>query len=134
MRWLLAVLVGVAALSFVAPAAADPPTAIPFELEFEDVNPCTGLVETVTFSGTEFIHFHDGRVVGRGERTITTSGGFVGRGTHSFVDNGRILVFRLGDMLSNASGDRLRAKSVFVLDLSTGTVRVDKVELTCLGP
>jgi hypothetical protein len=134
MRWLLAVLVGVAALLVVVPAAADPPTVSPFELVFEDVNPCTGLVETVTVSGTEFVHFHDGRVVGRGERTITTSGGFVGRGTHSFVGNGQILVFRLADILSNASGDRLRATSVFVLHLSTGTVRVDKVELSCLGP
>jgi hypothetical protein len=134
MRWLLAVSSAVVVLWVAAPAAADPPTAFPFEVVAEDVNPCTGLLQTVTISGTEFIHFHDGSVVGRGERTITTSGGFVGRGTHSFVDNGQVLVFRFADILSSASGDRLRATAVFVLDLATGTVRVDKGEVTCLGP
>jgi hypothetical protein len=134
MRWFLAFLSCVVALAVVAPAAGDRPTAFPFEDVFEDVNPCTGLSMTVTFSGTEYIHFHDSRVVGRGDRTITTSDGFVGRGTHSFVDNGRVLVFRLTDILSNAAGDRIRARSVFVLDLATGSVRVDKGELTCLGP
>jgi hypothetical protein len=134
MRWLPAVLLSVAALWIVVPAAADRPTAFPFELVFTDVNPCTGLLQTVTFSGTEFVHFHDGRVVGRGERTITTSDGFVGHGTHSFVDNGQVLTFRLADILANASGDRIRATSVFILDLSTGTARVDRGEVTCLGP
>jgi hypothetical protein len=134
MRWFLAFLSCVVALFVAAPAAADPPTAFPFEEVFSDVNPCTGLPVTVTFSGTEFIHFHGGRVVGRGDRTITTSDGFVGHGTHTFVDNGRLLVFRQTDILSNAEGDRVRARSAFVLDLSTGTVRVDKGELVCLGP
>jgi hypothetical protein len=133
MRWLLAVPLSVIALSVAAAAAADAPTAIPFEFVAQDVNPCTGLLQTVTISGTEFVHSHDGRVVGRGERTITTSGGFVGHGTHSFVGNGQVLVFRFTDILSNASGDRLRATAVFVLDLSTGTVRVDAGEVTCLG-
>jgi hypothetical protein len=43
-------------------------------------------------------------------------------------------VFRLTDILTNPSGDRIRARGLFVLDLSTGTARVDKGELTCLGP
>ena len=102
---------------------------------FPDVNPCTGLIHTVTISETFFAHFHDGRVSGYSERTITTSpSGFVGHGTDSFVFNGQVNVFRLTDILTNASGDRIRARFVFVLDLSTGTVRVEKGELTCLGP
>jgi hypothetical protein len=133
MKWLLAALLSVMTLWVVGPAAADAPTAFPFEFVAEDVNPCTGLLQTVTVSGTEFVHSHEGRVVGRGERTITTSAGFVGRGVHSFVDNGQVLVFRFSDILSNASGDRLRATAVFVLDFSTGTVRVDLGEVTCLG-
>lgn len=134
MRWLPAILLSVAALCLAAPAAADPPTAFPFEFVFADVNPCTGVPQTVTISGTEFVHVHDGRVSGRGERTITTSDGFVGHGTHSFVDNGQILMFRAADILTDGSGDRIRATAVFVLDLSTGTVRVDRGEVTCLGP
>jgi hypothetical protein len=43
-------------------------------------------------------------------------------------------MFRQTDILTNASGDRVRARAVFVLDLSTDTVRVEGGELTCLGP
>ena len=127
-------LLSVVALAFAAPAAADAPTEFPILDVFEDVNPCTGDPMTVTFVGTTFIHEHGSRILGRAERTITTSDGFVGHGTDSFVDNGQILVFRLTDILTNPSGDRIRARGLFVLDLSTGTARVDRGELTCLGP
>jgi hypothetical protein len=60
--------------------------------------------------------------------------GAASHGTDSFVDNGQILKFRQTDILTNASGDRFRARAVFVLDLATDTARVDKFELTCLGP
>jgi hypothetical protein len=133
MRTAVAVL-SVVALAFAAPAAADPPTPFPFELVFDDVNPCTGDTMTVTIAGTTFVHFHGSRVIGHSERTITTSDGSVGHGTDAFVENGQILIFRLTDIVTNPSGYRFRARSVFVLDLSTGTVRVDKGELTCLGP
>ena len=90
---------------------------------------------TVTFVGTAFVHFHDSRVVVRAERTITTSDGSVGHGTDSFVDNGQVLMFRMTDIMTNASGGyHFRARTVFVLDLSTGTVRIERGELTCLGP
>ena len=60
--------------------------------------------------------------------------GAASHGTDSFVDNGQILKFRQTDILTNASGDRFRARDVFVVDISTGTVRVERLELTCLGP
>jgi hypothetical protein len=133
--WLVAVLLGVVALAFAVPAAADPPTAFPFEFVFDDVNPCSGLIHTVTITGTTSVHDHDGRIVAHSERTITTSPtGFVGHGTDSYVLNGQVEMFRLGDILTNPSGDRIRARFVIVVDLSTGTVRVEKGELTCLGP
>ena len=89
---------------------------------------------TVTFVGTVSVHEHGSRVIAIAHRTITTSDGFVGHGTDSFVDNGQVLMARITDVLGNASGDRFRARGVFVLDLSTDTVRVDRFELTCLGP
>jgi hypothetical protein len=135
MKRLFAVLLGVAALAFAVPAAADPPTTFPFEFVFDDVNPCTGLTHTVTISGATFVHDHDGRVVAISERTITTSPtGFVGHGTDSYVLNAQVEMFRLTDILTNPSGDRIRARFVIVVDFSTGTVRVAKGELTCLGP
>jgi hypothetical protein len=135
MKRLVIGLLSVVALAFAAPAAANPPTEFPILDVFEDVNPCTGDPMTVTFVGTAFVHFHDSRIVAHAQRTITTSDGSVGHGTDSFVDNGQIVMFRLTDILTNTSGGyRFRARSVFVLDVSTETVRVDKFELTCLGP
>ena len=128
-------LLSVVALAFAVPAAADPPTAFPFEFVFDDVNPCTGDVMTVTIAGTDFVHFHGSRIVARSERTITTSDGSVGHGTSSFVANGQIVKDRFTDIMTNTSGGyHFRARGVFVLDISTETVRVDRFELTCLGP
>jgi hypothetical protein len=85
--------------------------------------------------GHFFEHSHDGRIVVITERTITTDPtGFVGHGTDSFVDNGQVVRVSLTDILTNPAGDRIRARFVFVLDLSTDTVRVEKGEVTCLGP
>ena len=134
MKRLLLVLLGLLALAVAAPAAADRPTEFPILDVFPDVNPCTGNPMIVTFVGTVLVHEHGSREVAVAHRTITTSDGFVGHGTDSFVQNGQVLRARLTDIMTNASGDRFRAHFVFVLDLSTGTVRVDKGELTCLGP
>jgi hypothetical protein len=131
---LVVALLSVLALAFAAPAAADPPTGFTSVDVFPDVNPCTGNANIVTISSSGFIHEHGSREVLYGERTITTSDGFAGRGTDTFVLNGQILLFRLTDILTNASGDRIRARTVLVVDLSTDTVRVDSFELTCLGP
>ena len=130
---LLPVLLGLFALVVATPAVADRPTEFPILDVFPDVNPCTGNPMTVTFVGTVSVHFHDSRIVAHAHRTITTSDGFVGHGTDSFVD-GQVVVSRITDIMTNASGDRFRARGVFVLDLSTDTVRVDRFELTCLGP
>ena len=123
------------ALVVAVPAAADSPTALPFEFVFDDVNPCTGDMHTVTIAGTTSVHDHAGRIVAVSERTITTSPtGFVGHGTDSYVLNGQVEMFRLTDILTSPSGDRIRARFVIVFDLSTGTVRVETGGLTCLGP
>ena len=122
------------ALAIAAPTSADQPTAFPFEMTFNDVNPCTGAVHAVTIAGTSFVHSHDGRTVVHSERTITTTPtGFTGHGTDSLVANGQVEMFRLADILTSASGDRVRARFVLVLDVSTGAVRVAKGGVSCLG-
>ena len=133
MRRVIVALLSAVAFAFAAPAAADPPTEFPILDVFSDVNPCTGNPMTVTFAGTGYEHLHGSRVVVRARRTITTSDGFVGHGTDTFVDNGRVLISRISDIMANDSGDRFRAHFVFVLDLSTETVRVEKGGLTCVG-
>lgn len=109
------------------------PTSIPIFEQFDDVNPCTGLIHTVTFAGTAWIQEHDGLIVVREERTITTSSGFVGRGNDIFVDNGNIQKITLNDMLVNGSGDRIRAQFIMVFDLSTSTIQVLGGGLTCIS-
>jgi hypothetical protein len=131
---LLPVLLGLLALGFAAPATADRPTEFPILDVFPDVNPCSGNDMTVTFVGTVLVHSHDSRTVAIAHRTITTSDGFVGHGTDNFVDNGQVVISRITDIMTNVSGDRFRARGVFVLDISTDTVRVERFELTCLGP
>jgi hypothetical protein len=131
MRFVVPVL-SVVALVFAASAAADAPTEFTFQDVFPDVNPCTGTPMTVTLVASGFIHEHGSREVVHAERTITTSDGFAGRGTESFVGNGQIFKFRFADIMTNAAGDRFRANGVFVEDASTGTVRVDRFALTCL--
>jgi len=133
MRLALALL-SVVALGFAAPAAADAPTEISIFEVFPDVNPCTGNAMTVAFVGTAFVHEHGSREVVHAERTITTSDGFVGRGTDTFVNNGQVFKYTQTDIMSNDSGDRFRARVVVVGDVSTDTLRVERFALTCLGP
>jgi hypothetical protein len=107
MNRLVISLLSVVALAFAVPAAADPPAEFPILDVFPDVNPCTGTPMTVTFTGTVFVHSHGSREVVRAQRTITTSDGFVGHGTDSFVDNGQVVKFRQTDIMTNASsGER----------------------------
>jgi hypothetical protein len=124
----LALLVGA------GPAQADRPTVEGPLLEvFDDVNPCTGLVHTVTISVTFSAHFHGDRQVVTGDSTLSTSSGFSGQGRSSFVGNGQVERFQLLDMLTNESGDRIQARAIFVFDVSTGTARVDSFDLVCVG-
>lgn len=118
----------------IAPAEADPPTQEgPFLDVFSDVNPCTGLVHTVTISATFSVHDHEGVEVVTGDSVLSTSSGFSGVGTSSFTSNSQVERARFIDMLTNDAGDRIQAKGVFVIDLSTDTARVERFHLTCVG-
>ena len=125
-------LLSVVALAFAGQAAADAPTAFNFVDVFPDINPCTGGPMTVRLVATGSVHEHGSREVAHGERTISTSDGFAGRGTESFVFNGRVVKFSFADIMTNASGDRFRANGVFVGDVATETARVERFALTCL--
>jgi hypothetical protein len=116
-----------------SPAEADPPTVDSFEVTFEDVNPCTDEIHTVTIALTLFQHFHGERFVEHGVSTVTTTPtGFSGGGTTTFVETERLLVFRQTDVLTNEAGSRIMARGVFVADPATETVRVEMFELTCV--
>ena len=112
--------------------AASAPVTIPFEFVFEDLNPCSGETHTVIIRGTERVHEHNNNTVAHGERTITTSNGFVGRGTHTVVVTGKMFKLTLNDMLTHPSGARIRAHAVLIFDLPSGEVRVEKGAVSCV--
>ena len=120
--------------AFAEPAAANAPLAITFSEVFVDVNPCTGLDQTITVTGTLYVHDNDGALVITADRTITTSAGFEGRGTSTRVDNAEVSRISLRDMLVSDSGARMRAGFILVLDLATGNVKVFHGAVTCVQP
>ena len=123
------------ALSLTAPTsvAASAPVIVPFFDQFVDLNPCSGLQHTVTITGTALIEATHGARVVHVQRTVTTSSGFEGRGAQTIVDNGNIVKVTLADLLSNESGDRIRAQVVILIDPSTGTVELFRGAVTCVG-
>ena len=114
------------------PAEADPPTVETFEFTFDDVNPCTDEIHTVTITFTVSQHDHGDRFVGLGETTVSTSTGYSGGGTRTVVESERLVVARGTDILTNEAGSQILASFVFVEDLAAGTVKVDMFELTCV--
>lgn len=112
--------------------AASAPVRDQFTIVFDDVNPCSGLIHTVTLTGFRLIHEHDGRFVIRIRRFITTSSGFAGRGGDTFVANGNIEKVSINDMLTSESGDRIRAHLIIVTDAETGLGKAVSRSLTCI--
>ena len=134
MRFLIAGVLSLLALTIAGPAAADPPSSASFEETFPDVNPCTGDPMMVTIRIAIFEHSHGSRYVGRGVRTITTDDGSAGRGTELFVDNGQIVKSNFTDVMTNAEdGYRFTASGGFVYHIATDTLRVDRFKFNCLG-
>jgi hypothetical protein len=133
----ITVLLSVALLlvaTLAGPAAANAPVAIPFVNEFRDLNPCTGLFHTVTVTGTLYVHDNNGALVVTGDRSITTSTGYEGRGRFTRVVNGSVMKVMLGDRLVSASGSVIDAGFHIVVDLSDGSVKHLKGGVTCARP
>ena len=120
------------ALFGAAPADADNPMVFTEQGNFVDINPCTGIEHEITLTTTFHVHEHGGRMVVHRDHTLSTSSGFSGRGTGTYVNNGNVELFRVNDTLTNPDGDRIRAHFVFLADLKSEEVRVDKFTLTCL--
>ena len=128
-------LVGMLGLVLVGPVAANAPTVLPPLVEvFDDIDPCTGEVHTVTITVQITEHVHQGdRIVAQGKSTLTTTAGYIGSGTRTFVDNGQNVVFRLIDRLTDEDGNRIRVRIVTIFDLTSGELRVDRFGITCVG-
>ena len=128
-----ALLAGAVVLAVAAPVAASSPVVFSTTDTFLDVDPCTGNIHEVTIDVTFYVHDHNGDTVARAVRTVSTSAGYEGGGVSSYVFNGQVEKFAFSDVLANGSGDRIRARGVFVLDLANGEVRAESSAFVCLG-
>ena len=123
-------------LTMGAPAMADRPTEIPFDpAVFIDVDPCTGDLHEVTIFFDTFVHLgHPNNHVDRGVRTGFTSSGYdLFAGNDMFLDNKNVFRFKFKDMWRHDDGRMFRARGVFVFNIITGEVQVDKFALECVG-
>ena len=118
-----------AALVSAVTASGDPPTVRHFQDTFVDVNPCTGLLHTVTIDVTQYLV---SPVLDRGTHEITTSSGFVGRGVETEVGPNDEM-FLLNDTLVNAEmHQRIRTQLIGIVNPATGEFQVFRAELTCI--
>ena len=121
------------ALALAVTATAHPRFEVSESFTITDTDPCTGLEHDVTFDITFLVHVQNGVTTARGIRTLTTTSGYTGSGTSSYVLNGQVEMFRLNDLLGDGSGSRIRATGLFVMNLTKGDVYVDQFTLTCVG-
>jgi hypothetical protein len=101
---------------------AAPPTSQPLFEQFDDVNPCTDEIITLTFTGTAFVQSSGDHFILRASGTVTTSDGFEGSFNRNFVVIGdRVETLRFHDMeLSDGTGQRVIA--------AVGLVHVTRVD------
>jgi hypothetical protein len=114
-------------------AVADARVALPFSDQFVGVNPCTGLSQTGTVTGTLYLQENQGATVVTVDRNITTTAGYEGSGRSTLVVNSEIQKFSLQDMITNESGSRIRLDYILVIDLASGTVTTVHGALACVS-
>ena len=127
--------------ALMAPIAwAKPPINVPIFEVFDDVNPCTGEIMTLTFTGVaRIIENQDNSIlVGRG--TVETSDGFSGSFNRQFVINGdRVFHLRFHDMeASDETGQRIMFGVGMIHETTVdGDIVVSFLQfsgLRCVGP
>jgi hypothetical protein len=128
------VLVGVmlAAIVLATAAPANAPTVTEESVTFDNIDPCSGAIDTITFDITVARHEHDGRVVEHNWLVITTSSGYVGRGEEEEIVNGEKFSIVARDMLTNPNGNKIQARLTLQVDLKTFEVRRDELVLRCV--
>ena len=119
-------------LASATPALAVAPTDMPFFERFPATNPCTGLPEVVTVTGTAHVHANATTTVVTVDRAVTTTAGFSGHGTSTMVINSEVRKLSLHDVLTAPSGARLRAGFILVVDRDTGGVVVSHGAVECV--
>jgi len=127
-----------------------PPVVSTFSFSFTDINPCTGLVHTLSFDATTRVHFFQlpsgHHFNGHFEADIVTSDGYSGKVVQHDIDSGTGLpgnpteeftvqsTFNVN--LSNASKQRIKIQGTFHITIRNGVIVrafVNKFSNTCIG-
>jgi len=116
-------------------AAAPDVTTSPFLLEFDDFNPCTGLVEHFVFEGTRRIETFGAHTVVHISGTVTTSDGWVGTFNRQLVFQGDDATLRFFDMEVGPTAARQLFTGVIHVTVVNGQVVTEfqKGTLRCVG-
>jgi hypothetical protein len=129
----VACLTAVLLMGLTGTGAAQSPVRIPFQFSFQDTDPCTGVPMTVTIQGISFVRDINGRVVNTSYTLNSTDTGYAGHGTETLVVNGQNNIFRqVGVLTNDATGHQFVARTVFLLDLSTGVIKLQSVDVSCV--
>ncbi len=119
------------------PALADTPERVDFGPDvFDDHDPCTGEIQTISISGYGIVHDHDGVIEARFHRSGYTSAGYLmTQGRDSFtVEGDSDFSGQFRDPWHNPdTGDAFVAKGTLVV--VDGEIVVNEFTLACLtGP
>jgi hypothetical protein len=107
----------------------------PFHLEFDDFNPCTGLLEHFVFDGTQrLLSFGDHSVL-HISGTVTTSDGWAGKFNRQLVNQGGVLTWRFLDFEVGPANERQLFTGILHGTLVDGEIvwSVQNVSLKCIG-
>ena len=116
-----------------SPTSADAPIIVTDERTFDDVNPCTSEVDTISLFFTVYIHDHKNNFVVHVQRNgITASGYTLLNGQEQFVDNSQVITAHFKDIWLSADGSMFEAAGRFLLNVNQGDVKVDSLALRCI--
>jgi hypothetical protein len=119
-------------------AQAAAPIETPLFEQFQDINPCTGELITLTFTGVAVIHEIGDLFHLRGYGDVVTSDGYFGAFNRTFVFKGdQVATLRFHDMeVNNVTGQRVVVTVIVHMTVVDGQVTSDVTHFSgprCVG-
>lgn len=114
-----------------APAMAVEPIQFVDEVSFPDKNVCTGENHTVNLTFNIALRENRNSVIVTIRTDVATSDGWYGGGTQTVVENSRVVNDTLNLWARNDEGGAYKVHARFKVDLDTGEVLVDILDIDC---
>lgn len=114
-----------------APAMADKPVGFVDGVSFDDVNACTGEAHTVNLTFNITVRDNNNNQIVTIKTDAATSDGWYGGGTQTVVENSRVVNDTLNLWARNGEGGAYKVHGLFKLDLDTGEVLMDVLDIDC---